>query len=179
MNKLFIKTSALAATVAFFGALASPAMALTHSLRTFDAAAGSCQGALPNFEGSLRKRPLAVANEGTTTAFVTCGIHIPSIFSVGGATNPGMDHAWVGFRNRSGADVTVNCSLVESNGDGTAQASIAKSITVAAGGFTEAQWDGTADHAGTNFRLPAFSCALPPATDITHIIYNYTMDVGS
>jgi len=35
-------------------------------------AVGRCQGALPNYEGAIRKRPLAVQNEGTGSAFVTC-----------------------------------------------------------------------------------------------------------
>jgi len=179
MNHFSVRASAFAATVAMFGAISSPAMAVTQSLRTFDAAAGSCQGALPNFEGLLRKRPMAVANEGTSTAFVSCSVHMPSIFNVGGATNPGMDQVWLGFRNRSAAAVTVNCSLVTSNGAGVASLTIAKSVSVPAGGFTEAFWSGAADNGGTNFRLPAFSCALPPSTDITHVVYNYTMDVGA
>lgn len=31
-----------------------------------------CQAALPVFDGKIRKRPLAVVNEGTSNAFVTC-----------------------------------------------------------------------------------------------------------
>lgn len=34
--------------------------------------AGICQGALPAFETAIRKRPLAVQNEGDSTTFVTC-----------------------------------------------------------------------------------------------------------
>ena len=33
-------------------------------------AVDTCQGSLPSFEGALRKRPLAIVNEGTSNAFV-------------------------------------------------------------------------------------------------------------
>lgn len=153
--------------------------AATQNRRTFDAAVGVCQGALPNFEGSLRKRPMAVANEGISTAFVSCAPHMSTIFSVGGATNPGADHVWILFRNRTGAPTTANCSLVTSDGLGVADITIAKSVAVPAGSWVEMQWNATADNGGINFRLPAFSCSLPPGTDIGHVIYNHTVDVGA
>ena len=34
--------------------------------------AGACQAALPAYEGLIRKRPMAIQNEGVSTAFVTC-----------------------------------------------------------------------------------------------------------
>ena len=37
------------------------------------AAVDRCQPALPTFDGSIRKRPKAVQNEGTSIAFITCG----------------------------------------------------------------------------------------------------------
>ncbi len=33
-----------------------------------------CQTALPVFDGNVRKRPLAVTNEGTSNAFISCSI---------------------------------------------------------------------------------------------------------
>lgn len=37
-------------------------------------ASAHCQAALPVFDGLIRKRPLAVVNEGQAGAFVTCAI---------------------------------------------------------------------------------------------------------
>ena len=46
-----------------------------HAFRVTAQAVAVCQGALPSFEGAIRKRPLAVQNEGTTNAFVTCALN--------------------------------------------------------------------------------------------------------
>ena len=48
------------------------AQAAVEDLQIQSNATGLCQGALPVFETNLRKRPLSVANEGESPAFVTC-----------------------------------------------------------------------------------------------------------
>lgn len=65
-------------------------------------AAAACQGALPNYEGSFRKRPLAVANEGVASAFLTCAT------PAGGAVKA----ASLLVTNRSVADADMYCTLV-------------------------------------------------------------------
>jgi hypothetical protein len=68
-----MRWSALAA--ATIGALAALAPQPGHAFRVTAQAVAVCQGALPSFEGAIRKRPLAVQNEGTTNAFVTCALN--------------------------------------------------------------------------------------------------------
>lgn len=46
--------------------------AAVENLQFQSGAAGLCQGALPVMDSNLRKRPLGVANEGETPAFVSC-----------------------------------------------------------------------------------------------------------
>lgn len=60
----------LAPVLAVPGPANAADMVRTHSFN----APAHCQGALPNFEGNLRKRPLALHNEGASTAFVTCAV---------------------------------------------------------------------------------------------------------
>ena len=65
---------ALAVALLAAGALApQPAAAL----RVVAQATAICQGALPAFETQIRKRPLALQNEGEANAFVTCSFNNP------------------------------------------------------------------------------------------------------
>ena len=66
-----------------------------------------CQPALPAFDGNIRKRPLAMMNEGTSNAFVTCAF--------GGVFNgvPSQKTLSVGFTNITDSEITVNCTLVD------------------------------------------------------------------
>jgi hypothetical protein len=64
-----------------------------------------CNGALPGFEGALRKRPLAIANEGGVSAFVTCSF-------TSGYNIMGIYDAVVYATNRSSGAVNVTCTFV-------------------------------------------------------------------
>lgn len=54
------------------------AVAVDAIRQTTTGAVNNCQGALPVFDGKLRKRPLAFANEGDSNAFVTCSVDLPA-----------------------------------------------------------------------------------------------------
>lgn len=69
-------------------------------------AAGACNGALPSYEGALRKRPLGVQNEGSSPAFVTCSL--PGSFQT-----YGNDSLVLAFTNQNAAPVDVNCTFVD------------------------------------------------------------------
>lgn len=78
-----------------------------QAIQRFDLANGSadCQSALPVFDGNIRKRPTAISNEGTKSAFVSCSVH---------NNNNGAVSVVFGvtLTNNSAADVDVNCSMV-------------------------------------------------------------------
>src|SRR5690606_41548022 len=96
------------ATVFLTGAIAAalPVGAATQNHWMQANGSGVCQAALPNFEGQIRKRPLAIQNEGTATAFVTCS---PTSLQFAEASSGGHG---VFFKNDSDAGVTIGCTGV-------------------------------------------------------------------
>lgn len=96
---------AVTTTTAILGAaLAMGAPGIASAEITRQNAAGMCQGALPAFDTQIRKRPLAIRNEGTQPAFVSCSLP---------ATN-GQMHSSVEiiFANSNAAPASVNCTVV-------------------------------------------------------------------
>lgn len=87
--------------------LAPPA----HALRVTAQATAICQGALPAFETAIRKRPLAVQNEGETDAFVTCSFNNPGTTS--GVSR--ITGATVYLQNLNSGARTVSCTGVNSS----------------------------------------------------------------
>ena len=132
----------------------------------------NCQSALPVFDGNIRKRPMAVANEGTSNAFVTCDA---DTINNGGVAR--YTEIVVLLINRAGvADVTVSCTAVD--GFITATTFITKSsapIPVGTPGLI--QWIPT-DNGGNNYRSPALNCNLPAGVDLSAIMFNYAEEVG-
>lgn len=70
-----IRVSVLAAGAVVALAALTPQPA--HAFKVTAQAVAVCQAALPAFEGAIRKRPLAIQNEGTSNAFVTCALNNP------------------------------------------------------------------------------------------------------
>src|SRR5690606_38287655 len=68
---------------------------------------GVCAAARPAFEGRVRKRPLALQNEGTATAFVSCAP--PQFTGIAGDPELGLQIMLV---NLGDAPATVNCTGV-------------------------------------------------------------------
>jgi len=134
-----------------------------------------CQGALPSFEGSLRKRPLAVQNEGTALAFVTCGME---------GDNSGIANTskiFVLLRNIGTATTDVSCTLVDGGVGLFTPLYFPKTISVPvnAMGLTLIQWTAATDNGGVKFLYPAISCGLPPGVGIPATMREYTEDVGA
>ena len=154
---------------------ASPQLSAATVVRShFSHGTANCQSALPVFDGSIRKRPMALANEGVTTSFVTCDSENINA----DAETTGFHLVEIYFRNRSGNDgVAVSCTLV----DGVDQASSflpKQSTLMFIGGTAAVYWD-SADNEDTNFGAPAISCALPAGVDITVVGFAYSEDVGN
>lgn len=73
-----------------------------------------CQGALPVFETAIRKRPLAIENEGTAATFVTCSFEASTYDSTSGIL---MLDTY--FSNKSATDANVTCTAVTGYNGGT------------------------------------------------------------
>lgn len=129
-------------------------------------ASGACQAARASFDANLRKRPTAIANEGSGPVFVSCSllheISESEMLGVGAiVTNDGT------------SPVTVSCTLVNgartNSGDDRAYA--VESVTVPAGAVRELSWP----ELGLGlYEQPAvgLSCVLPANVEIGGL---YTM----
>lgn len=104
MNRISLSPMLLASILPLSLALSAPANAEFHSDGAN--ATGPCNGALPAYEGALRKRPLALRNEGSSSAFVSC-----SMQSDGGQNN-GYASALITFVNRNASSTAVDCTMV-------------------------------------------------------------------
>jgi len=157
MNRLAFATAGIAMVV---GLAASHEASAIQRLNLVNGA-GACQGALPSYEGNLRKRPTAIANEGTANAFVSCS-------TVQDYLGFAADAYGIMVNNNTGAAVNVNCTLasgIKLNGQ-TSPILIPKSIPVPANGVAEVQWQAS-DNGGDP--LPPtgnWSCNLPVGTEI-------------
>lgn len=157
------------ATAALVGAAAVAAPA--HAASDYANAVAICQGALPAFEGSLRKRPLAIANEGTAQAFVSCSLPIEQTAHQGNAI------VGVALVNRSAGLVAVACTMV----DGTAPELIGaipptlypKNIALAAGEGNSILWQATDFELDTFSKVASVSCSLPPGVEIAAMATSY------
>ena len=132
-----------------------------------------CQSALPVFDTLIRKRPLAVQNEGTGPAFITCGFE----FDAGQATNfaPLMVDTY--FSNNTDADIEITCTGVTGWAGGDNEY-VAFSTTIPAVDPEEGDgnifWeDADFEGGGMETSLIAISCNLPAGVGIndTYIVW--------
>lgn len=124
---------------------------------------GLCEAALPAYDATLRKRPLAVQNEGTTEAFLTCNF-ISQGREYASVDNPTWLMAW--FSARDGVAREIRCTLVTGFGTGN-NTYIAKAATLAADGtLRPLGWSGGDFGDGSVAQMPSgaisLSCMLPP-----------------
>jgi len=158
----------LGVATALVGALvASAATAATVTRSTYTQASGACQGSLPSFESSLRKRPLAVANEGTSGAFVTCG--------VSNNENNGINAIELYVTNRGAAAVDVNCTLVDGLYDATLDFAdyYPQTVNAASGVDSAFSWS-----AG-GYLWPAISCNVPAKVEANQVYTSIDDYVGT
>jgi len=159
--------------LALLALLVSTAMAPAEAIgrSTFQNAVGACNGALPGFEGSLRKRPLAIANEGTSNAIVSCTLAIDQTQSEGNAI------VGVVLINRSAQLVAVSCTFVDGSAPEVPGAILPtyyiENIALSAGQGSSLFWE-AADHGLTEFSvLGSASCSLPPGVEIAAMLNVY------
>ncbi|MEP6634226.1 MAG: hypothetical protein ABJA62_08440, partial [Luteimonas sp.] len=137
-------------------------------------ATGACQSALPVFEGQIRKRPLALQNEGTAPAFVSCSLM-------------GTDRSVAGIRfvqvradNNTNSRVDLTCTLVTGLSKFGVQQFLPKKFGLLPNNIGELFWS-DADNGGIpfdNFTVNV-SCNLPVGTGLSQISVFFDEDVGA
>jgi hypothetical protein len=152
-------TKSVLCTAILASGFAHAGEAPTVSRTTYFNAPAHCQGALPNFEGALRKRPLALQNEGTSSAFVTCAI--PTQGRVSGL------EVYVSTHNGTSSPVT--CTAVTGWKGGTNHY-VPKTVETDASGewavFFWAPGDFVPDATAFPNGYIALSCNLAPGTGL-------------
>jgi hypothetical protein len=157
-------------------ALLEPAAQADTTSRTeVQLAAGACQAALPAYEGQIRKRPLALQNEGTASAFVTCALASPGYGNAEGFANL----VALAVINVGGAPATLNCTLVDARNLFNDPVYLPKSIAIPTGGNASLlQWT-SSENGGELFAFPAISCNLPVGVGINATLRVYAEEIGT
>jgi hypothetical protein len=166
-------TSAVSSFAAALAAVVALAPHPASATRVVAHATAICQGALPAFETLVRKRPLAMQNEGDANAFVTCSFNNPGT-NAGGSR---ISSITVYLQNAAAGTRTISCTAVNIAAGADAAAALyrTKSIPVPrdAGASTALQFT-AADFPGAPILLPgdavSVSCNLLPGTGITSTV---------
>ncbi|MEN1956906.1 hypothetical protein [Luteimonas changyuni] len=180
-----VRAGAPLAATALFAALVVAAPAFSLDARSaevsrydFQGAAAICQPATAAYGQSVRSRPLAVVNEGTSNTFVTCALR--------GDPRPGGRGA-MKVLVETGAPVgrngIVSCTFVDGTQHGNVVDAVyrTKSASVAAGSrgvtltWQPVEIAGAPEHI---FR-PAVQCMLSPGIALHYLSVTYDEDVGS
>lgn len=161
---------ALSCSVLSAALLLSPQSAAV-TVAPFAAAVDRCQPALPTFDGNIRKRPKAVQNEGTTTAFVTCGFTGDAFAS--GAN--GIYYATLFLVNNTPGAIEINCTLVPGSYATVVGGFLPKTRVIPAGDTGALiEWSSSSYANGRFGANAAVSCALPPGAGIGEVLDYYT-----
>lgn len=157
-------------------AITGGARAATQSSFDYGPAAGNCQGALPAFAGTLRARPLAIGNEGSTTAFVTCGPNGTDT-SFGKVISRFL--LKVGNAAAASDPVTISCTFVHGYGGGPVPVYVTKTATVAPGDSQFIDFFPSDLGTGVTLRYPQASCSLPPGALVHYTGVVFTYEIGN
>lgn len=166
----------LIATTAIAMALPMTTNAQTAFLDLMVQGPGVCQAALPAFEGQVRKRPLAIQNEGTDVAFVSCAM--PQF------TDPALGDVALGLRisfiNSGSTAATVSCTGVSFvGGDPGNIAYVPQTLVLPANTPIAAElsirWHEEDGNGSSSYTT--VSCALPPGTGLA-TVYAYNGPVS-
>ena len=154
-----------------FTAAAGAGVPVVPERWTMQNAVADCQGALPAFEGAIRKRPTGMANEGTGNAFLTCSMQGEFV------TLPAAN-TWFGvsISNRAAEPVTVSCTAVL--GITGLQTFLTKTVTVPPGnGRRDVSWAASVDNGNVPYGGPVnFSCALVPGSEASYTFRRFYID---
>jgi len=158
--------------VAVASVLAAPVQAADETNEVGGNAVSSCQGNLPASETTLRKRPLAVQNEGTTSAFITCSFSTQydseDIREIGGFG--------VFLNNKSATPKTVACTGVAGFDSGATNVFVNKSVVIAAAGEGEIFFTAVDNGGEGYYPLVNVSCSVPAGAGITDTYVVFGVD---
>jgi len=128
-----------------------------------------CQPALPAFDEQVRKRPLAMVNQGTTNAFVNCAFETEINLSTAQLIS-------VYVSNATAAPVDVTCTGI-SGYEGRTNEYLPLTMTVPAGEQSTSpfQWADN-DFATGSAGLISVACTLPPGTAINDSYVDFLID---
>lgn len=158
--------------VAVASVMSAPAYAVLEVNEVGANATSLCNGALPAFETAIRKRPLAVQNEGASNAFVTCSFSTQ--YDTASINNVG--YFGVFFNNQAAAPVVVSCTGVAGFDSNTTNVFISKSTTIAPGGSGEIFFQ-PIDNGGLGYYpLVNVSCNLPAGAGINDTYVGFNVD---
>jgi len=170
---MIVRTTLTTLVVGLAACLSSP-QAVAGSLASN--AVDSCNGALPGFEGALRKRPLGIANEGAASAFVTCSF--TNAYNLSGILD-----GLVFVTNRRATSVDITCTFVNGlvaeaqqvNPDLPLPTYFVKTVALEAGEFAPVAVFAS-DYELDAFALPYMNvnCALPSGVEMNLVGYDYS-----
>ncbi len=169
-------SGAVVITTLLLSAYASPAASATVQALYRSSAAGICQSSYPATAGALmRARPLALQNEGSSTAFVTCAF---PTFGIG--EGPGWPGLGLVLVNLTESNVAVTCTLVSGASRDGAVYYQPKTSTVPAGSVDSFMMFLPTEIPGQPPTIPSpnLSCALPPGVGIQYLWYYGDRQVG-
>lgn len=137
------------------------------------AAADICRPALPTFDGMIRTRPLALVNESSSVAWVTCAV----TGDIVGRTSV----IEVVFSGGSGMG-TRTCTLVSwraTTGGTTGVTAVGyQTGSTIAGWDSRIRWTHAINNGGAMYASAAISCPLAPGDGIHHVRHMYSENVG-
>lgn len=137
-------------------------------------AADVCRPALPAYDGMVRVRPLALVNESSSTAWVTCAVTGEMI-----GTTSLIELVFTGP-----GDGIRTCTLVSwrANNAGTTGVSAvgyqAGSTSMLTGWESRIRWTSAIHNGGARYASAAISCPLAPGDGIHHVRHMYSENVG-
>lgn len=161
-----------ALTLAAAATYSVPAIAQTVHANGSQPAA-RCQGALPAFETAIRKRPLAIQNEGTSSSFITCGFEFDSYEAIDNSAL--MVDTY--FTNNTAAPVSLTCTAVTGWQTGDNEF-VSLTEVIAPGAQSENMVWYAEDFAGGGLAtgLVAISCNLPVGVGVNDTYIYWASD---
>jgi len=140
-----------------------------HAFRVTAQAVAVCQGALPSFEGAIRKRPLAIQNEGSSNAFVTCALNNTGY----NAGTTFISTVLIYAQNLNSSSRSITCTAVNSSATTSPDSLyVTRTVSVSPSDTNSTLIEfAAADFPGSPAALPgdtvSVSCNLVPGTGIT------------
>jgi len=155
------KTALCAGTLVMAAAGGANAEIVSHFF--YQNGGNACTGALPTYEGALRKRPKAIVNQGDVPAYATCS-------AMSDAAIPNPNRVLALAYNRGTIPVEMSCTMV--NGDEVDGANyVVSTRNLPVGQPTQFVWVPLAPKPVFQYGLVGVSCLLPPNVEIDTFAY--------